>query len=148
MCHLKQRKVVVSVRWANSHADMKIIWNWCYMFCCKLLWSVIRFWPSLKSLCRKTQRFFDMLHTFVCRLFPSPSLTHWGRDKMAADFLTFSVAVLRMKLQWNPSGKARNVSLKLQNLVHFHAPFFTNHVYFTPHDRPPLLKGHHFRWPL
>ena len=28
------------------------------------------------------------------------------------------------------------------NLVNFHAPFFTNHVYFTPHDRPPLLKGH------
>ena len=51
-------------------------------------------------------------------------------------------------IQWNPSGKARNVSLKLQNLVHFHAPFFTNHVYFTPHDRPPLLKGHHLGWPL
>ena len=51
-------------------------------------------------------------------------------------------------IQWNPSGKARNVSLKLQNLVHFHAPFFTNHVYFTPHDRPPVLKGHHLGWPL
>ena len=35
-------------------------------------------------------------------------------------------------------------TLKLQNLVHFHSPFFTNHVYFTPHDRPPLLKRHHF----
>ena len=46
-----------------------------------------------------------------------------------------------MVVQWNPSGEARNVSLKLQNLVHFHAPFFTNHIYFTPHDRPPLLKG-------
>ena len=41
-----------------------------------------------------------------------------------------------------------NVSLKLRNLIHIQAPFFTNHVYFTPHDRPPLLKGHHFRWPL
>ena len=51
-------------------------------------------------------------------------------------------------LQCNPSGKARNVSLKLQNLVHFHAPLFTNHAYFTPHDRPPLLKGHHLGWPL
>ena len=51
-------------------------------------------------------------------------------------------------LQWNPSGKARKVSLKLQNLVNFNAPFFTNHVYFTPRDRPPLLKGHHFGWPL
>ena len=29
-----------------------------------------------------------------------------------------------------PSGKARNVSLKLWNFVHFHAPFFTNHVCF------------------
>ena len=51
-------------------------------------------------------------------------------------------------LQWNPSGKARNVTLKFQNSVHFHAPFFTNHVYFTPRDRPPLLKGHHHGWPL
>ena len=48
-------------------------------------------------------------------------------------------------IQWSSSGKARNVSLMLQNLVHFHAPFFTNHVYFPPHDRPPLLKGHHLR---
>ena len=54
--------------------------------------------------------------------------------------------VLSYAIQWNSSGKARNVSLKLQNLVHFHAPFFTNHVYFTPHDRPPLLKGHHLEW--
>ena len=41
-----------------------------------------------------------------------------------------------------------NVSLKLQNLDHFHAPLFTNHVYFTPHDRPPLFRGHHLGWPL
>ena len=47
-------------------------------------------------------------------------------------------------VQWNPSEKARNVPLKLWNLVHFHAPFFTNHVYFTSHDRSPLLKGHYF----
>ena len=51
-------------------------------------------------------------------------------------------------VQWNPSGKARNVSLKLQKLVVFHVPFFRNHVCFTPHDRPPLLKGHHLKWPL
>ena len=55
---------------------------------------------------------------------------------------------VRFSIQWNPSGKARNVSLKLQNLVHFRAPFLTNHVYFTPHDRPPLLKGQHHGWPL
>ena len=47
-----------------------------------------------------------------------------------------------------PPGKARKVSLKLKNLIHFHAPFFANHVYFTPHDRPPPLKGHHLVWPL
>ena len=51
-------------------------------------------------------------------------------------------------IQWNPSGKTMKVSLKLQNLVYFHAPFFTNHVYFTPHGRPPLLRGHHLGWPL
>ena len=61
---------------------------------------------------------------------------------------TINDTVSSLKIQWNPSGKARNVSLKLQNLVHFHEPFFTNHVYFTPHDRPPLLKGHHVGWPL
>ena len=55
---------------------------------------------------------------------------------------------LNMHIQWNPSGKARKVSLKLQNSVHFQAQFFTNHVYFTPHDRQPLLKGHHLGWPL
>ena len=54
-----------------------------------------------------------------------------------------------IKVQWNPSGKVRNVSQKLQIWVHFHAPFFANHVYFTPHDRPPLntlrrrWNGHH-----
>ena len=47
-----------------------------------------------------------------------------------------------------PLWKDRKISLKLQNLVHFHAPFFINHVYFTLHDRPPLLKGHHIGWPL
>ena len=41
-------------------------------------------------------------------------------------------------IQWTPSGKAKEVSLKLHNLVHFHAPFFTNHVSFTSHDRPPF----------
>ena len=42
------------------------------------------------------------------------------------------------KIQWNPSWKARNVSLKLQNLVHFRAPFITNHVFL------PLMTGHLF----
>ena len=58
------------------------------------------------------------------------------------------------KSDWNlirntvePLWKVRNVTLRLQNLVHFRAPFFTNHVYFTPLDRPPLLKGH-IGWPL
>ena len=41
-------------------------------------------------------------------------------------------------IQWNPFGKVRQVSLKLQNLSHFLAPFFTNHVYI------PLRTGHLF----
>ena len=53
----------------------------------------------------------------------------------------FGIRAAPVEIQWNPSGKPRNVSIKLQNLVHFHAPFFTNHVYFTSHDKPPLLKG-------
>ena len=56
--------------------------------------------------------------------------THLPMDKMAAISL----------IQWNPSGKAREVSLKLQNLVNFHAPFFTNHVGFFL----PLMTGHLF----
>ena len=36
----------------------------------------------------------------------------------------------------------------MSNLAHFYVPFFTNHVYFTPHDRPLLLKGHHIGWPF
>ena len=52
------------------------------------------------------------------------------------------------EIQRNTSGNARRVSLKLQNSVHFHAPFLTNHVNFTPQDRPPLLKSHHLGWPL
>ena len=51
-----------------------------------------------------------------------------------------------MHIQWNPSEKARKVSLKLQNWVHFQAQLFTNHVYFTPHDRQPLvafIEGFH-----
>ena len=45
----------------------------------------------------------------------------------------------KKKIQWNPSGRARKFLLKSQNLVHFHASFFTNRVYFTPHNRPPLF---------
>ena len=51
-------------------------------------------------------------------------------------------------IQWNPSWKARNVSLKLQNSAYFHAPFFLNYIYIAPLDRPPLLKGHHLGYPL
>ena len=46
-----------------------------------------------------------------------------------------------------PIGKARNGSPKLQNWTYFPASLFTNHVYFTPHDKPLFLKGHHC-WPL
>ena len=130
----------------------------------------------------------------------------------------FNQKAVSLHIQWNPSGKARNVSLKLQKLAHFRALFFTKHVYhycedimgevasqitsltivystvysdadqrkhqssaslafvwgshrgplnspykwpvtrkmfpfddvimFTPHYRPPLLKGHHLCWPL
>ena len=63
-------------------------------------------------------------------------------------YTSVMVTKLRVGLQWNPSRKARNVSGKLGNLVHFQSPFFTYHVYFTPHDRPPLLKDHHLGWPL
>ena len=49
-------------------------------------------------------------------------------------------------IQLNPSGKAWNISLNLWNVVQLHAPSFTNHVYFTPRDRPPLLKGHYLGW--
>ena len=82
----------------------------------------------------------------------------WSKRKViqSAQYLTNSLPIYfksirrtipEIQLQWHPSGKARNASLKLQNLVHFHAPVFTNHVYFTPHDKPPPLKGHHLRWP-
>ena len=33
--------------------------------------------------------------------------------------------------------------ITMLNLVNFRIPFFTNHVYFVPDVRPPLLKGHH-----
>ena len=54
----------------------------------------------------------------------------------------------RKVIQYNPSGMAGNVLLNLCNSVHLHSPCFTNHVYFTPHDRPPLLNGHHLGRPL
>ena len=49
-----------------------------------------------------------------------------------------------MKIELQDSGKALNISMKLQNLIHFRALFFANHVYFTLHDRPPVLKAHNF----
>ena len=58
------------------------------------------------------------------------------------------ISIFPNALQWNPSGKTGNVSLNLQNLVHFRAPFFKNHVYFTLHDRPSLSKSYHLAWPL
>ena len=36
-----------------------------------------------------------------------------------------------------PLYKGQEFSTKLQNFVNFHAPFFTNHIYFTPYERPP-----------
>ena len=43
------------------------------------------------------------------------------------------IALTKSKyIQWNPSGKAKNVSLKLQNLAHFHAPFFSKSCLFYP----------------
>ena len=54
----------------------------------------------------------------------------WGTPQVSVSFLD---------IQWNPSGEAnREVSLKFQNLVHFHAAFCANHVYFTP------MTGHLF----
>ena len=44
-----------------------------------------------------------------------------------------------MYIQWNPSGKGRNVSLQLQNLVHFHAPFFLEIMLILP-----LMTDHLF----
>ena len=87
------------------------------------------------------------------RLFHGPWHDPVGEHVCAQPFrmwnrLRFHPLLQASQIQRNPSGKARNVSIKLQNLVHFHASFFTNHVYFTPHDRPPLLKGHHLGWPL
>ena len=68
----------------------------------------------------------------------------WITAHKFSSFQNLLTAILPViHIQWNLSGKDRKVSLKLQNLVHFHAPFFTNHIYFTPRDRPPLLKGHH-----
>ena len=57
------------------------------------------------------------------------------QERFTTRRLTLSIGVYIIYIQWNPSEKARNVSRSLRNLVHFHAPFFTNHVYFTPHCR-------------
>ena len=43
------------------------------------------------------------------------------------------------EIHWNPSGKAREVSVKLQNLVYFHAPLFTFIMFILP-----LMTGHLF----
>ena len=51
-----------------------------------------------------------------------------------------TISNVTMEIQGNPSGKARNVSLKLQTLFHFHAPFFTNHAFILP-----LMTGNLFR---
>ena len=51
------------------------------------------------------------------------------RGLALTDIFCTLVSVECHDIQWIPSGKARNVSLKLWNLVHFHAPFFTNHVH-------------------
>ena len=85
-------------------------------------------------------RMSSLVWVLICHLFSIGSSAGGGYK---ANFLR---SVIFQIFQY--SGKARNVTLKFQNLVHFCAPFFTNHVYFTPHDRPPLLKGHHLGWPL
>ena len=87
---------------------------------------------------------------YRCKLIPQICVVHLNEQySHGCDSLIGVLfwCISHFVLQWNPSGKARNVSLKLRNLVHFHAQFFINHVYFTPHDRPPLLKGH-FGLPL
>ena len=43
------------------------------------------------------------------------------------------------EIQWNPSGKAWEVSVKLQSLVYFHAPLFTFIMFILP-----LMTGHLF----
>ena len=47
-----------------------------------------------------------------------------------------------------PLWKGQECLTKIAKFDHFHAPFFTNHVYFVPCHRSPLLKGHHHGWPL
>ena len=125
-------------------------------------WYVIsvykrRFWKTIKCsdvknymsilVKRKRQDYVyrngekDILYHDMLRFMPIP-MHAWGELK------TNLQTICHWKLQWNPSEKTRKVSPYLQNLFHFYAPFFTKHIYFTPHDRPPLLKGHHLGWPL
>ena len=82
------------------------------------------------------------LYVCDCRSISMTKILRQFLDKFNDEYCSS----LNMHIQWNPSGKARKVSLKLQNSVHLQ--FLTNHVYFTPHDRQPLLKGHHLGWPL
>ena len=49
---------------------------------------------------------------------------------------------------WNTMESLYKGQLKLQKIVHFRAPFLSNHVYFTPRGKAPLLKGHHLGWTL
>ena len=53
-------------------------------------------------------------------------------------YLKMSVKCGLFVIQWNSSGKARDVSLKLRNLVHFHAPLLQ--IMFIL----PLMTGHLF----
>ena len=50
----------------------------------------------------------------------------------------FAAKKVWIPIQWNHSWKAKNVSMKLQNLVYIHAPFFTNHFILS------LIMGHLF----
>ena len=55
---------------------------------------------------------------------------------------------MKFKKQWNPSGKARNVSLKLRNVVHFHSlqimfilPLITDHLFRKDNILGGLYRG-------
>ena len=157
----------IALRWmALNHADHKITLVQ-VMACCRQATSLYlsQCWHSYIQGCRKWQTPWTSPHT----AHPNDAINYWliiFTAKIVHQIICncshlwflwsygnmIQTTLINDKMgpliQWNPSGKAGNVSLKLQNLVHFHAPFFTNHAYFTPHDRPPLLKGHHLGWPL
>ena len=94
-------------------------------------------YPHALSWGQVSETHLKLRHSWMTRLHIREAYIfcfYWGLEKI-------SITV-------EPFWKGQAVPLKLQNLVHFHTPFFTNHADFTLHDRPPLLKGHHLGWPL